>query len=146
MSIVIGIDPDSDAHGVAFYEDGKLYDLREMRLGEILEFCIRQLHEDYDVLVSIEDVISNKFIYSRNRHSNPKIQSTIAMSIGRNQQSQVELERELSRYGIKYINFKPQKGNWAENKKQFEQVTGWDKRSNKDTRSAAFFGYLALKK
>ena len=146
MSIVIGIDPDSDAHGVAFYEDGKLFDLREMRLGEILEFCIRQLHEDYDVLVSIEDVISNKFIYARNVHSNSKVQSTIAMSIGRNQQSQVELERELTRHGIKYINFKPQKGNWAENKDQFEKVTGWDKRSNKDTRSAAFFGYLALKK
>ena len=27
MSIVIGIDPDSDAHGVAFYEDGKLFDI-----------------------------------------------------------------------------------------------------------------------
>lgn len=145
MQIVIGIDPDSKAHGVAVYEDGILRSLFEMSLGEVIEFCLSELWDKNNVLLGIEDVKANKFIYARNAHGNKNILANIATKVGRNQQSQIELERELTRKGIKFVNFKPQKGNWAENKKQFEAVTGWKKRSNKDTRSAAFFGYLALK-
>ena len=68
------------------------------------------------------------------------------MSIGRCQQSQSELMRFLDEYKIKYVLHKPQKNNWAKNKHQFEKVTGWVGRSNEDTRSAAYFGFLGLKK
>ena len=36
--IVIGIDPDSKAHGVAVYADGELVDLRNMTLIELLNY------------------------------------------------------------------------------------------------------------
>ena len=143
MQIVIGVDPDSTAHGVAYYIDRKLVSLSELTLSDVIKLA-KASNVDNDVLFAIEDVKSNNFIYSRNSHQNKNIQSTVARKIGRNQQAQIELERMLDDLGIKYINFKPQKGNWAENKAQFERVTGWGKRSNKDTRSAAFFGYLAL--
>lgn len=95
--------------------------------------------------VGIEDVMTNQFVYRRNQKRSKAMQSKVAMSIGRCQQAQVELMRVMDFYGIEYHLFKPQRGNWAEKKDLFESVTGWDGRSSKDTRSAAFFGYLAIK-
>ena len=67
------------------------------------------------------------------------------MAIGRCQQSQVELMRLIDDRNVNYVLHKPQKGNWAKNKAQFEKVTGWTKRSNEDTRAAAYFGWLGCK-
>ena len=50
----------------------------------------------------------------------------------------------LDKFHIQYVLNRPQRGNWANNKAQFERVTGWTKRSNEDTRAAAYFGYLAV--
>lgn len=140
MSLVVGIDPDSDRHGVAFYEDGKLCSIKLMRRLEIIE----EIRFSTDVVVSIEDVCANNFIYTCNNKDSKAAQSKVGVSVGRCQQAQTELVRDLEHYGIPYVLHKPQKGNWAKNKSQFEKVTGWQGRSNKDTRSAAFFGYLAL--
>jgi len=35
---------------------------------------------------------------------------------------------------------------WKKDKKQFELVTKWTGRSNEDTRSAAYFGWLGCNK
>ena len=137
--IVWGVDPDSGRHGVAMYEDGKLVELANLTLMDII------LHlGGLDCLFSIENVLQNKFVYARNEH-NKKAQSNIAMKIGRCQQAQIELMRALDYYNIPYVLHAPQKGNWAKNKALFEKVTGWNKRSNEDTRSAAYFGWLVLK-
>jgi hypothetical protein len=144
--IVIGIDPDSAKHGVAIYQDGSLIDLELMQLVEVLsliDFHTGEIGID-KILVSIEDVCANTFIYTRNKSSNPRIMAKIGLAIGKCQQSQTELVRFLDAIKVKYQLHKPQKGNWAKNKKQFEKVTGWTQRSNEDTRAAAYFGYLAL--
>ena len=139
-NLVIGIDPDSDKHGVAIYRDGVLEDLARFNTIELLNII------QYDsVLFSIEDVMANQFIYSRNQHSSKAAQSKIAMHIGRCQQAQVELMRWLDHTCNKYELHKPTKNNWAKNKPMFKKATGWTKKSNEDTRSAAYFGYLALK-
>lgn len=138
--LVVGIDPDSDRHGVAFYRDGELTGLGMMRRVEILE-DIRFLP---GLIVSIEDVCANNFIYTRNNKGSREVHGKVALSVGRCQQAQTELMRDLEHYGISFVLHKPQKGNWAKNKAQFEKVTGWKARSNEDTRSAAYFGYLAL--
>ncbi|NKI17420.1 hypothetical protein HCU74_08320 [Spongiibacter sp. KMU-166] len=96
------------------------------------------------MLFSIEDVMVNTFVYKRNRHASSAAQSKIAMQVGRVQQAQEELVRLLNHYGAKVVLQPPQRGNWAKNKRLFEQATGWTGRSNDDTRSAAFFGWLAL--
>lgn len=140
--IVIGIDPDSDRHGAAWYLDGKLENLLLINNIEL----INMIHAcDVPARLSIEDVMANQFVYARNRHGSTAAQSKIAMGIGRCQQAQVELMRWLDHYGIPYELHKPQKGNWADNRPQFEKATGWRKQSNADTRSAAYFGFLALK-
>ena len=145
--IIIGIDPDSKAHGVAVYNNGQLVDLQMMQLFELLhmvDFFAGEYGID-KVRFSIEDVCANNFVYHRNSKGSKSVTSKIAMSVGRCQQSQTELIRALDFTKIKYELHKPQKGNWAKNKNQFEKVTGWKGRSNEDTRSAAYFGFLGCK-
>lgn len=142
MRIVIGIDPDTEKHGVAVFTNGRLADLRKFSLIEIIKEIIER-KEDEEMIFSIEDVCANNFIYRRNKTSNQNININIARSVGACQQSQTELMRMLEHFNIKYVLHKPQRGNWAKDKAQFEKVTGWDKKSNEDTRSAAYFGYLA---
>ncbi len=138
--IVCGVDPDSNEHGVAIYDDGKLIELATMANPSLVTL-VRQ----YDkVLLSIENVKANKAVYRQHSSSNARAQGEIGRCLGLVQQSQIELEKWLFLYGIDFVLHKPQKGNWAKNKEQFEKVTGWTGRSNADTRSAAFFGYLAI--
>lgn len=140
---IIGIDPDSVKHGVAVYTNGILANITKANTVEIVKSILERMTED-DILFSIEDVCSNNFVYARNNKGNKAVTSKIAMSIGRCQQSQQELQHWLKEYNIPYVLHKPQKGNWAKNKKQFEAATGWVGQSNEDTRSAAYFGFLAL--
>ncbi len=144
---VIGIDPDSKAHGVAIYYNGKLLTMDQWSLMDIQTNIMPFVEgrNSSKLLFSIEDVMNNKFVYARNRNENKTVQSNIAMKVGRCQQSFIEVTRMLDFYKIEYKTFPPQKDNWAKNKKQFEMATGWKKRSNEDTRSAAFFGFLGCK-
>ena len=142
--IIIGIDPDSKAHGVAVYRDGKLDKLDCSDLVGIIGF-LRANKAIESIEFHIEDVCANNFVYARNNHGNKSVTSKIAMAIGRCQQSQTELMRALDEYNVKYVLHKPQKGNWAKDKATFENTTGWTDRSNEDTRSAAYFGWLGCR-
>lgn len=141
--IVIGCDPDSEAHGIAIYRDGKLEQLEKWNISALITFLSGQ-DDLSEVLFSIENVMKNQFVYARNRKKSKAAESKVAMSVGRCQQSQVELERVLTHFGVKFVRFPPQRGNWSDLESQFKKVTGWTGRSNSDCRSAAFFGYLAL--
>lgn len=145
--IVIGIDPDSTAHGVAVYRDGKLASLHNLTLMELQDLVLDMI-ESGDVAAAIEDVASQEFVYSRNQHQSKAAQSTIAMRTGRCAQAGVEAVRMLEHHGVKVAKYLPQKDNWADTKlkAKFERYTGWSKSSNKDTRSAAYFGYLETRK
>jgi hypothetical protein len=146
MGKVIGIDPDAEKHGVAVYENGKLIDLCMMTTVEIImRFAPLDPMRVADIKFSIENVMANQFVYSRNVKASKSAQSKVAMHIGRCQQAQVELMRWLDHYEFKYALHKPQKGNWSDKRMIFENATGWTKQSNADTRSAAYFGFLELK-
>jgi predicted ATP-grasp superfamily ATP-dependent carboligase len=134
----IGIDPDADANGVAVYHGESLVRLCNLTTIGVVEL----VREFQSVLVSIENVMANQFVYTRNQKASKAAQSKVAMHIGRCQQAQVELMRWLDHLGVKYVLHKPTKSNWAKDKAKFEMLTGWKGRSNEDTRSAAFFGFL----
>jgi hypothetical protein len=136
---VIGVDPDSDKHGVAVYQDGRLIEIEMMYRYELTVLAIR-----HGAKVSIENVLANNFIYTRNNKQSKAAQSKVGISVGRCQQAQAELMRDLDRAGIVYELRKPTKDNWAKDRKRFELVTGWGNQSNEDTRSAAYFGFIAL--
>ena len=140
FNTVIGVDPDTDKHGVATYVDGKLHSLLKLNTIELVE----KFRFYNEAVFSIENTLVNKFIYARNKTKNNAVNQKIMLNVGRCQQAQIELMRWLDYYGMPYILNAPQKGNWADNEEQFKKVTGWKKRSNKDTRSAAYFGFLAV--
>lgn len=139
--IVIGVDPDSKKHGVATYVDGNLTELQMLSCVEL----INEINHLGDMaLVSIENVLAQNFVYSRNVKSSKAAHAKVALSVGRCQQAQQELMNWLDHFEIPYVLHPPQGGNWANNKPQFEKATGWEGKSNADTRSAAYFGFLAL--
>jgi len=141
----VGIDPDSDRHGFAVYENEKLIVCATATTVEIMIAQLPQLLDAGPVVFSIENVMQNQFVYSRNRQSSKAAESKVAMHIGRCQQAQLELMRWLDHYRLPYVLHKPQAGNWKDKKALFEMLTGWTGRSNEDSRAAAFFGYLEVK-
>lgn len=139
----VGIDPDSERHGFAVYQNGKLIVCATATNIEIFNDHLPLLKNGF-VVFSIENVMANKFVYARNRQASKAAESKVAMHIGRCQQAQLELIRWLDHYRIPYVLHKPQAGNWKDKKALFEKITGWTGRSNDDSRSAAFFGYLEI--
>lgn len=142
MTTVIGIDPDAQASGVAVFLNGTLSSICSLTTVGIVEMVKRHA----PAVVSIEDVMQHQFVYSRNQQASKSAQSKVAMHIGRCQQVQIEIMQWLDAMGVRYVLHKPQKGNWAKDKARFEKVTGWKGRSNDDTRSAAYFGFLEANK
>ena len=142
--VVIGIDPDSKAHGVAVYLDNELIELKCLMLPEFIGL-LEGYNKDFDdIEIHIEDVCANSAAFQKSGIKNAKAATAINRSIGKCQQSQIELERFLTYYDVKVVKHKISK-TWKKDKAQFELVTGWGGRSNEDTRSAAWFGYYGVK-
>ncbi|MBY6104890.1 hypothetical protein KUW19_00140 [Ferrimonas balearica] len=145
--IVFGIDPDSKAHGVAVYVDGQLAELHQLDLWDTYRAVeLQALRHPGKVLVAIEDVTAQSFVYGRNAQRNKAAHAKVANGVGRCQQAQAELERMLARLDVTITKHKPQAGNWAKSKPTFERLTGWTGRSNEDTRSAAYFGFITQRR
>lgn len=142
---VWGVDPDSDAHGVAVYHKGDL-----IALGNLTHEQFRKKLAETDtaeLIVSMEDVMSNTSTFRAGRAKNKAVSSKMGHAIGRLYQSQKVLIEMLDDLGVRYVTYPPS-SYWKSQsgKRQFEKITGWTGRSNEDTRSAAYFGFLALRK
>lgn len=144
--MVIGVDPDSAKIATAEYIDGKLDCLFTLLLPDLVYRILGAKEHGREVVVSIENVLANNFVYSRNNQSSKAAQAKVGISIGRCQQSQTELMRWLDHIKVPYVLHRPTRYNWHDNKSLFEKVTGWSKQSNDDTRSAAYFGWLEASK
>lgn len=142
--MIIGIDPDSKAHGVAIYVDDVLVSLYNFSLIELLEHTKESL-KVFNIVVHIEDVNGVGAAFNaRDRKTNMNVKLKMAQHIGMCKQSQIELERMFDRLDVKVVKHKISKM-WKKDKAQFQKVTGWQSRSNEDTRSAAYFGWLGIK-
>lgn len=140
MSTVIGCDPDSAGFPIARFVDGKLEALEVLTT---VQFCdlFRDSETRPDLFV-IEDVQANKAIYARNDIGGRKVAQQIAQRVGMCKQMQTVAVSIADHYGVQVIPVKPTSANWANDKARFEAATGWTGRSNKDTRSGAYFGWL----
>lgn len=143
--VIIGIDPDSKAHGVAIYEKGKLVTLRSLNLLDLhdqIRFCYSEEQKRRVIEIHIEDVNGVSAAFgARDTKTKLNIKLKMAQYIGMCKQSQVEVERLAHYLGIKVVKHKISKV-WKKDKAQFKRVTGWGSQSNEDTRSAAYFGWL----
>ena len=138
--IDIGIDPDSKAYGVAVYINRQLTVLKSMPLPEILNY--RASLEVKFVNWHIEHVLARNKVFGSQGLINR------ARSLGRCQQSQHDIE-------IMIADLYPQDVIYRHNISKewkdklgtviFQEATDWIKKSNKDTRSAAYFGFIGCK-
>ncbi len=145
--IIIGIDPDSEYHGVSEWVDGKLTDLKMMQLMDLYEYSKELIqYGTNSVEAHIENVSENSATFIKRGISNARANTKVSLSVGRCQQAQVELERMFESLCIPV--FKHKISNmWKEpaSGKKILESLGWTARSNEDTRSAAYFGYLGVK-
>lgn len=138
---VIGVDPDCKKSGVATFEDGKLVSLHNLDLLTFIGVCNDWVGVE-DVTFVIEDGNLISGLYHRNTNRNKAVQHKISECVGANKQRATDLIDIAKHYGIKVVTQKPRKGNWSDKTETFQKWTGWNKQSNPETRSAAFFGYM----
>ena len=155
---IIGIDPDSKASGVAWYKCGKLISIQNMGLIELWKFLEQRKSDsfrgsEYALELHIEDLNANRcssFNWQRSGKPKPvldKINGKISEGVGKCKQTQTEIERIAIGLSIRVAKHKVS-SKWKSaqaGKAEFKMVTGWLGRSNEDTRSAAYFGFLGLK-
>lgn len=140
MSLIFGVDPKSQGMPLARYGNGTLIDIKIWGLVDFFEL-FRNESSRPDLMV-IEDVQANKAIYARNDVGGRKVAQQIAQRVGMNKQMQTVAMDIAEHYGVPVIAVNPTAENWADDKARFEAATGWTKQSNRDTRSAAYFGWL----
>ena len=103
--------------------------------------------EGGSAVIHIENVcgISYSGFHVRGKDSLP-VKLKKAENVGMCKQAQREVEFMAEHLGVKVVKhpISPQWKNQA-GKKMFERMTGWTGRSNEDSRSAAWFGYLGTK-
>ena len=147
MKIDIGIDPDSSKHGAAIAINDTLIHLKSMTLLEIYQFLIT--YKDSEINFYVEDVLKHKATFKKRGIKNPRAGTAVTRSIGMMQQSWRELLKvieSLKNPNIK-ITYFPISKNWKDTeygKEQLIKYFNWYKKSNMDTRSAAYFLYRGL--
>ncbi len=152
MSKVIGIDPDCVKSGIAVYEDGKLTGLLNLTTAEYVKI-LPSLNGD-NAVIAIEDANLIGGMYRHNPKDSRALAAKKAQSVGGiKRQCSVMLELAQAA-GLTVKAYKPEQGNWAgvtktvstkQGKELMKAATGWDKQSNPETRSAAYFGYKHLR-
>jgi len=138
---VVGVDPSAadKGHGVAVFNDGKLESLAMMKRMELVNTFVNKS----DVVFSIENVLANNFQYGKHVSGKDRVDKKKMLSVGRCQQSQLELMRDLEYYNIPYLLQTPSsKFKEGSEIDLFKRLTGWNKQSNQDTRSAAYMGFI----
>lgn len=148
--IIYGVDPDSEASGFAIYINGKLDDLLCLPLIDIYEKIKYDAtyKKESKIELHIENLNGNKCSsFNHNKKMNASVKYKVSESVGKCKQVQVEIERMAEHFGIKVVQHKVSSA-WKAGetqKNQFKLATGWKGRSNEDSRSASYFGFLGCK-
>ncbi|EKT4486714.1 hypothetical protein JGK44_001114 [Shewanella algae] len=136
--LVVGIDPDLEASGLAIVNRNKIAELKKMPFVELIEF-ITALAAHNDVVVKLEDVNLWKSVKKR-PGTNDLVMRKISQNVGQVKATATHIKDLLNSKGINVILVKPLRGPVKQaktNSAYFNKLTGWNGRSNEDTRDAA---------
>ena len=142
--VVIGIDPDMIASGVAVIYGPenlrKIHSLNSVKLFALADF-VKSVGRVQDVIVKIEDVEANKGLFASRQNNNKAVSIKIAMSVGKVQATTHHIRELLESAGYTVKMVTPLKGAVKQQAKKdaeyFNKLTGWSGRSNADQRDAA---------
>jgi len=136
LEMVIGIDPDLEKSGIAIVTDGKLTALGTMGFFELTEYILEHKHVAHFV---VEDVEHDKTTYHR-PGANQAAMRKIAQNVGQVKAIGRLLGVYLNGCDAQFTLIKPLKGHAKKAKNDanfFNQLTGWQGKSNQDKRDAA---------
>jgi len=150
MKLVLGIDPDSDKHGIAVYRNGALSELLNLNTIQLYKHITE--HEKValkrgEIEIHMENPKGNNSSAFSHRPSDPQgVKFKKSEGVGRVKQAQHSIEQMAEELGIEVKLYRNSSA-WKKgsDKKLFERATGWTGRSNEETRSAAYFGKLGCK-
>lgn len=136
---VIGIDPDSKKSGFAIVDiDGEILELESMSANDIFKF-INSLDSQFEYVFAVEDINKHSTIYQSNRRGGFGKQAHIAQSVGKAKGAEMIIT-DLIKDAIGKPPVKAPLGIGKQvkrNAKLFKELTGWQGRTNEDTRDAA---------
>lgn len=141
---IVGIDPDMKKSGVSTVGfDGDIIDLKSMSITELTKF----VNDNKSCFFAIEDVNKHGTIYQHNRKGGRGVQSRIAQNVG-----MVKAAGNMITEIIEDATGRPPImaplgiGKQVKRKaKLFNELTGWQGKSNEDTRDAACIGRWVAK-
>ncbi|CAI3795787.1 hypothetical protein [Rheinheimera sp. MM224] len=136
--LVVGIDPDSKKHGVAWVCNGKIVDLMSMTTAALVQRLSMEATQ-HQLLIKLEDINAFKPVIQRpGQNRNQMLR--IAQNIGAAKLAAVQVYEALTEAGliVNMVNplVKAMSGK-AYKAPQFNRYTGWVGTSNADTRDAA---------
>ena len=140
--LIVGIDPDSDKHGLAILSGRKIVTLQSLDTDALVtrlktEAMMNQL------LIKLEDVNHIPAIYPRPGQSRQQMLK-IAQNVGACKQNAKYLLQRLVGAGlaVNLVNPLPKLlSGKLHTHDSFVRLTGWDGRSNADTRDAAMIAF-----
>ena len=140
--IHIGIDPDMRKPGVAIIQNGVYTSIQSMTNVEL--FALIEKHRGLaSVMWHVEDVNAVSATYFRPRHgavSKQAVQDNISQKVGMVKALGTVIIDVLDYYACNYELVKPLRGPLKKAKHEaelFKQLTGWEGRTNQDSRDAA---------
>ncbi len=146
--MIIGIDPDLEASGVAIVRNGQIESLQNMDFFDLQEFIQLQKEVEPDVIFAVEDVELNKALYAKHNGQKAKVREKIGQNVGQAKGVTRLIEQYLIRLNCRYVMVAPLKGRFKKAKKDseyFNRLTGWTGRSNADKRDAAMIALYGIK-
>jgi hypothetical protein len=158
----IGIDPDLTKSGVALVVNGKIVFLKSMGFSELISYVVGLVAAEQEVVtVLLEDVDNKKPVFPKrlkkaHKGQNPllqfvghapsqsgseaKVNMSIAEDLGKVKAAARLIKEVLEENEVTVRLVKPLREpikTAKKNRDYFNKITGWDGRSNEDTRDAA---------
>ena len=135
--VYVGIDPDVDKSGVAV-KCGKVFHLYNMTFFELFDKLKTLLDNSKENNIPLEIYIECGFLNSGNRHkvanASHALNSKIGERIGANHEVAKKICEMCDYLGLEYKQIRPTRS--KTNSEFFNQITGYDKRSNQEQRDA----------
>lgn len=145
--LIIGIDPDSDKHGIAIYRKNVLCELLSLNTIQLyihITTFERVALRAGEIEIHMENPKgNNSSAFSHYSKDSMAVKFKKSESVGMVKMAQQAIEQLADELKIPVVLHKNsscwKKGSDVE---LFKRATGWTKRSNEETRSAAYMGWL----
>lgn len=134
----VGIDPDVDKNGVAFWANGKLR-LHTMKFFELMNALEDMQMTSIDVFVRLEAGWLNEKSNWHNEKAGVQVAARIGKNTGANHQAGKLIEEMLQYLNIPYELVKPTQS--KVNAEFFKRLTKYPHRTNQEQRDAAMLVY-----